>query len=75
MQTENRFRSLAEKWPSAFVARQEVARFTGGLVNCKTLANLDSKKQGPPRIRLGRKIAYPVPEFIAWLESRIKECR
>ena len=64
--------SLAEHWPSSFVARQEVERFTGGIVNSKTLANLDSQGQGPAgRIKIGRKVAYPVIAFISWLESRI----
>jgi len=65
------FQLMAEKWPSPFVARQEVERFTGGIVNPKYIANLDSQGLGPEgRIRVGRKIAYPVIEFIQWLESR-----
>jgi len=62
---------LAEKWPSTFVARGEVDRFTGGIITQKYLANLDSQGKGPTgRIRVGRKIAYPVSDFIKWLESR-----
>ncbi len=65
------FQLMADKWPSPFVARQEVERFTGGIVNPKYIANLDSQGLGPEgRIRVGRKIAYPVSEFIQWLESR-----
>jgi hypothetical protein len=65
------FQLMADKWPSPFVARQEVERFTGGIINSKYLANLDSQNLGPKgRIRVGRKIAYPVSEFIQWLESR-----
>jgi len=75
MNDKTNLKMLAEKWPSAFVARQEVSRFTGGLVNCKTIANLDSQGLGPVRVRVGRKIAYPVNEFITWLEGRAKECR
>lgn len=73
--SEISFKSLAEKWPSAFVARTEVSNFSGGLVNVKTIANLDSQKQGPPRVRVGRKIAYPVDSFIQWLESRAEVCK
>ena len=63
--------SIADNWPSPFVARQEVGKFTGGIINPKYLANLDSQGKGPKgRIKVGRKIAYPVKEFIAWLESR-----
>lgn len=65
------FQLMADQWPSPFVARQEVERFTGGIVNHKYLANLDSQGLGPEgRIRVGRKIAYPVREFVKWLEAR-----
>ena len=57
MSKENTFKTLAEKWPSAFVARQEVAHFSGGIINCKTIANLDCQGKGPAgRVRIGRKI-------------------
>jgi hypothetical protein len=65
------FSTMAEKWPSPYVARHEVDRFTGGIVNPKYLANLDSQGKGPEgRIRVGRKVAYPVHSFISWLEAR-----
>jgi hypothetical protein len=68
---ETIFQALADKWPSAFVARTEAEKFTGGLIGEKYLANLDSAGKGPAgRIRCGRKIVYPVNEFIKWLESR-----
>ena len=55
------FQSMADRWPSTWVARQEIKRFTGGIINPKYLANLDSQGKGPEgRIRVGRKIAYPV---------------
>jgi len=70
------FQLMADKWPSPFVARQEVERFTGGIVNPKYIANLDSQGLGPEgRIRVGRKIAYPVIEFIKWLEERSEVVR
>jgi hypothetical protein len=61
---------LADNWPSSIVARSETKRFSGGIVNPKYLANLDSKGDGPERIRIGRKIGYPVKSFVAWLEDR-----
>jgi hypothetical protein len=64
-------RSLADRWPSSWVARTEVDRFTGGILSEKYLANLDSQGKGPSgRIRVGRRIAYSVDSFIAWLEAR-----
>ena len=65
------FSKLFEKWPSPLVARSELSRFSGGLLNSKTLANLDSAGIGPPgRVRIGRKVAYTVSGLIEWLESR-----
>jgi len=68
------FKDLAERWKSALVARQEVGHFTGGVVSEKYMANLDSRGLGPKgRIRVGRKIAYPVSELVSWLEGRSQE--
>lgn len=64
-------RALANKWPSSIVARTEIRKFTGGLVSEKALANRDSLKTGPlGRIRIGKKICYPVDSIIQWLESQ-----
>lgn len=66
-------RRLKEKWPSAWVAREKVPDFTGGAVSSGRLANLDSIGEGPPgRMKVGRKVVYPVDEFLAWLEKQVK---
>ena len=66
-------RILIDKWPSAMVARDQVNNFSGGAVSAKYIANLDCKGEGPPgRIRIGRKVVYPVVELVAWLEGRAK---
>jgi len=71
MEKLNPFQSMADRWKSGIVARQEIGSFTGGVISEKYLANLDSQGKGPKgRIRVGRKIAYPVVEFVEWLESR-----
>lgn len=68
---ETIFSELAAKWPSAWVARTSAKEFSGGLISEKHLANLDCANKGPAgRIRIGRKIVYPVQEFIKWLEAR-----
>ena len=65
------FQSMADRWQSSYVAREKIEEFTGGIVNPRTLANMDSLGQGPEgRVRVGRKVAYPVQQFIEWLESR-----
>jgi hypothetical protein len=62
---------LGDKWPSSVVARDQIRFFTGGCVSPRRMANLDSAGEGPKgRIRIGRKIAYPVTELVSWLESR-----
>lgn len=63
---------LLAKWPSAIVARTEVKAFSGGLLNPRTLANLDSLGQGPVRLRVGRKICYRAADLAAWIEQRTK---
>jgi hypothetical protein len=64
-------KTLADKWPSSFVARQEAKKFSGGIISEKTLANLDSQGIGPAgRLRIGRKVAYTVESLIEFLESR-----
>jgi len=64
------FQELAKRWPSGIVARHEVPKFTGGLLNARTLANLDSLGEGPARGRMGRKIFYRVEDLCAWLQAR-----
>jgi hypothetical protein len=64
---------MAAKWPSELVARTEIERFTGGLCNRRTLANLDSMGKGPEgRLRVGRKICYPTSSVVRFLESRLR---
>ena len=62
---------LADSWPSAYVARQEIKKFSGGIITPKTLANLDCKGVGPEgRFRVGRKVVYHVDLFIKWFDGR-----
>jgi len=70
------FQSMAERWPSPWVARTKISDFTGGIISEKYLANLDSAGKGPRgRVRVGRKVAYPVCEVIRWLEERTETIR
>lgn len=67
----NIFQEMADKWPSRIVARTEVKDFTGGAISEKYIANLDSTGKGPEgRFRSGRKVCYPVDQFVRWLEAR-----
>ncbi len=67
------FAELAEKWPAPLVARdqKQLDKFSGGLINARSLANLDSAGLGPkPKIKVGRKVAYPVGALVAFLKAR-----
>lgn len=64
------FGKLARNWPSPIVSRTEIAKFSGGLLTPRTLANLDSLNEGPPRGRCGRKVFYPTDELVIWLQAR-----
>lgn len=64
------FQELADAWKAPIVSRGEVGLFSGGLLNARTLANHDSLGTGPKgRLRIGRKVAYPVAELIAWMRA------
>lgn len=69
---KNGFEDLRDSLP-AIIARTEVGRLTGGLINPRSLANLDAEGSGPVRFKLGRKVAYLREDFIAWLRSRVQE--
>lgn len=51
---------IAKRWPSPVVARCKVEEFSGGFLHPRTMANLDSRGDGPRRFRYGRKVAYPL---------------
>ncbi|BDQ34730.1 hypothetical protein [Pseudodesulfovibrio portus] len=53
------------------IARTEVGRLTGGLISPRTMANLDSKKLGPSKLKFGRKVAYEREAFINFLAERL----
>lgn len=67
------YEQMAEKWPSAIVSRREVGKFSGGLLNSRTLANLSSRREGPPQIKMGnQRVFYPVQDLVAWLRARVQ---
>jgi hypothetical protein len=69
-------KKAGEKWPTTFVARQQVSKFTGGVYTIQTMANLDGMGEGPDgAFRIGRQVVYPVDNLCDWLISRAKEIR
>ena len=64
-------KDLESKWPSSLVPRERISEFTGGLINARTMANLDSMGQGPAkRMRIGRKVVYSVDSVLDWIKNR-----
>lgn len=50
-------------------AKEVVARYDG-TIKLQTLANWRSQKSGPPYIKLGGYVMYPVDELEAWEAQR-----
>ncbi len=53
------------------IARKRVPRMFGGVVSKGTLANADSRGNGPRgKFRVGRTVCYHTIHLLAWLEER-----
>ncbi|WP_316897235.1 hypothetical protein [Pseudodesulfovibrio indicus] len=63
------FDGIRDLYPPV-ISRDHVEKYFGGIISSKRLANLDSQGLGPPRFRVGRKIAYRTDALLAWLEAR-----
>jgi len=64
------FEDLARSWPSAMVARAQLSKFSGGLLNPRTMSSLDCRGIGPFHIKVGRLVMYPKRDLINWLIQR-----
>jgi hypothetical protein len=49
-----------------------VQEVLGQAIKARTLANLDSLKQGPPKFRLGKDVLYERDSFLEWLMGRLQ---
>lgn len=73
MDLDDIFEELRKSWSSPFVARSEVAKFSGGLLHPRTMANIDCDKEedGPPRVIFGmRGVAYERDGLVDWMRRR-----
>ena len=64
------FEDLARSWDSAFVARTSLEKFSGGLLNPRTMSSLDCRGKGPFHIKVGRLVVYPKRDLINYLIQR-----
>jgi len=53
--------------------RREICKYLGGLIIAEGLANLDCEGLGPPRVKVGRAVAYEKVSFLEWLSKRFSE--
>ena len=66
-------KKAGDRWPSSFVPRSQVPKFTGGLIAVGTIANKDSEGTGPNgAFRVGRQVCYPVDSLCDWLIGRLE---
>lgn len=68
------FKKLDEDWPSPFVARSEMEKFTKGLYKGISLNAYGSRKCGIKRkILRGTKVIYLKADVIEWLKTKVKK--
>lgn len=73
MDEETFIKMLVESWPAPIVARTETKLFTGGCLDGRTVANIESKEpenRVPGRMTMGRKMAYPTRPYATWIAKR-----
>lgn len=65
------FREMVKVWKGGpYVPRAQVGEFSGGMLHPKTMANLDSRGEGPERVKYGKKVYYHVDKLAEWAEKR-----
>ncbi len=73
MEQQTIIEKLEETLPVVF-GRTEVEKLLPGIINSKTLANLDSAGTGPATYyKQGRKVFYERETFLEWLGKRVKK--
>ena len=64
--------SIIDNNPYGFILRPNLNEKTGGLLNSRYMANLDSLGQGiKHRFKVGKKTAYPISSVIEFLRDKV----
>lgn len=63
---------LEKNLPAVF-GRKKIEELSGGIINGRYLANKQSKGDGPPAIRYGKKICFTKESFLKWFEPQLTE--
>ena len=53
-----------------YIGRSEVERFFPGILKKGTLAVLASRGEGPPYIKVGRRVVYETKVLLQWLQKQ-----
>jgi len=65
---ESIFTKIGQSLPPVFT-RDVAVKSLGGLIQAKTLSNIDNKGEGPTsKVRIGKKVLYEREDFIDWLK-------
>lgn len=66
---ESIFTKIGQSLPPVFT-RDVAVKNLGGLIQAKTLSNIDNRGEGPlSKVRIGKKVLYEREDFIAWLKK------
>jgi len=62
---------LAKTLPP-LIPRHCIGDYLPGIISPGHLANLDSQRCGPKRLKIGSKVVYTREDLLAWLAARIR---
>ena len=66
---ESIFAKIGQSLPPVFT-RDVAVKSLGGLIQAKTLSNIDNRGEGPmSKVRIGKKVLYEREDFIDWLKK------
>ena len=66
---ESIFTKIGQSLPPVFT-RDVAVKSLGGLIQAKTLSNIDNRGEGPmSKVRIGKKVLYEREDFIDWLKK------
>ncbi len=69
--TLEKIRENAANWPTPWVRRADVGKFTKGFLTPELMFAYDVEGLGPKNSgKVGRDIFYPLDDFMTWLERR-----
>jgi len=66
--------SLADKWPSTVVSRAELHKFSGGILNGRTMANRECREDSDriPCFRMKKTVFYTVSDVIDYIKRNTR---